>query len=150
MGQFCLKAVIIPEHLSEEVVGLYRRRALEWDAARRGSPWNNRAWFEAFTGLLSSGSTLDLGCGGGEPISRLLVDHGLRVTGVDSSPELIALARDRLPDQEWIVGDMRRLMLQRRFDGVLAWDSYFHLAHEAQRSMIELPGRLWKASVSMW
>jgi hypothetical protein len=40
-----------------------------------------------------------------------------------------------MPDQEWIVGDMRSLALGRRFDGVLAWDSFFHLGHEDQRTM---------------
>jgi hypothetical protein len=30
---------------------------------------------------------------------------------------------------------MRRLALDRRFDGILAWDSYFHLGYEAQQSM---------------
>jgi hypothetical protein len=48
---------------------------------------------------------------------------------------MIALARDRMPEQEWIIADMRSLALGRRFDGILAWDSYFHLAHEAQRTM---------------
>jgi cyclopropane fatty-acyl-phospholipid synthase-like methyltransferase len=85
--------------------------------------------------LAGGGSVLDLGCGGGEPVARFLVDHGLHVTGVDSAPEMIALARSRMPKQEWIVGDMRRLALNRRFDGILAWGSYFHLAHEAQRKM---------------
>ena len=110
--------------------------AAEWEAARRGSPWNDRVWHEAFAQELNSGSSvLDLGCGAGDPVARYLVEHGLRVTGVDSSPEMIALARDRLPEQKWIVADMRQLQLGRRFDGILAWDSYFHLAHEAQRAM---------------
>jgi hypothetical protein len=39
---------------------------------------------------------------------------------------MIALARERLPEQEWIVADMRRLALDRRFEGILAWHSYFH------------------------
>jgi hypothetical protein len=30
---------------------------------------------------------------------------------------------------------MGRLALDPRFGGILAWDSYFHLAHEAQRAM---------------
>jgi hypothetical protein len=30
---------------------------------------------------------------------------------------------------------MRRLPLGRRLEGILAWDSYFHLAHEARRAM---------------
>jgi cyclopropane fatty-acyl-phospholipid synthase-like methyltransferase len=122
--------------LSETVIDLYRRHATEWDAARRRSGWNDRAWIEAFAEeVRGSGHVLDLGCGGGEPVARFLVDHGLHVTGVDASPELLALARDRLPEQEWIVADMRLLALNRRFDGILAWDSFFHLSHDAQRAM---------------
>jgi len=49
---------------------------------------------------------------------------------------MIALARDHLPEQEWIVADMRRLALNRCFAGVLAWDSYFHLAQEPPRAMV--------------
>lgn len=127
------------ESLSETVIDLYCCHAAEWDAARRRNDWIDRAWIEAFAKELTIGSSvLDLGCGGGEPVARYLVDHGLRVTGIDSSPQLIALARNRMPEQEWIVADMRRLALNRRFDGILAWDSYFHLAHEAQRLMFAI------------
>jgi hypothetical protein len=35
----------------------------------------------------------------------------------------------------WIVADMRELSLGRRFDGILAWDSFFHLDHDDQRRM---------------
>lgn len=122
--------------LSETVIELYRRYATQWDAARRSNPWNDRVWIEAFATELESGmSVLDLGCGGGEPVARLLTDRGLRVTGVDASPQMIGLARNRMPEQEWIAADMRGLALNRRFDGIVAWDSYFHLAHEPQRAM---------------
>jgi cyclopropane fatty-acyl-phospholipid synthase-like methyltransferase len=121
--------------LSENVIDLYRRHAGQWDAARRHAGWNDRVWIEAFIKDAGSGTVLDLGCGAGEPIARFLVEHGFYVTGIDSSPEMIALARSRMPDQEWIVTDMRRLALGRRFDAILAWDSYFHLSHEAQRKM---------------
>ena len=39
----------------------------------------------------------------------------------------ISDARARFPDAEWLVGDMRALALHRRFNGALAWDSFFHL-----------------------
>jgi cyclopropane fatty-acyl-phospholipid synthase-like methyltransferase len=121
---------------SETVIDLYRRHAVQWDATRRSRAWNDRGWIEAFAKKLARGSrVLDLGCGGGEPVARFLVEQGMHVTGVDSSPEMIALARDRMPGQEWIVADMRGLALDRRFDGILAWDSYFHLGHNAQRAM---------------
>lgn len=67
-----------------------------------------------------------------------MVAQGFRVTGVDSSPTLISLCRTRMPDQEWIVGDMRSLALGRRFDGILAWDSFFHLQHSDQEAMFPI------------
>ena len=36
---------------------------------------------------------------------------------------------------EWIVCDMRTIRLERRFDGILAWDSFFHLGMDDQRGM---------------
>jgi hypothetical protein len=45
------------------------------------------------------------------------------------------MARERFPEAEWIVGDMRALDLGRRFDGVLAWHSLFHLSPDDQRPM---------------
>lgn len=66
------------------------------------------------------------------------VKRGLRMTGVDSSPTMISFCQNRLPDQEWIVADMRQLALSRRFDGILAWDSFFHLDHDDQRQMFAI------------
>jgi O-methyltransferase involved in polyketide biosynthesis len=40
-----------------------------------------------------------------------------------------------MPEQEWIVSDMRGLRLGRTFGGILAWDSFFHLDPDAQRAM---------------
>lgn len=71
----------------------------------------------------------------GEPIARYLIEQGFRVVGVDSSPSLIALARERFPDSDWLVADMREVELNRRFDGILAWDSFFHLGMDDQRRM---------------
>ncbi len=64
-----------------------------------------------------------------------MAEQSLRVTGVDASPTMISLSRERLPDHEWIVADMRSLALGRRFNGILAWDSFIHLNHEDQRRM---------------
>jgi hypothetical protein len=48
---------------------------------------------------------------------------------------MIDMCRARFPDSEWIVADMRELGLERRFDGLLAWDSFFHLQMDDQRRM---------------
>jgi len=83
-------------------------------------------------------AVLDLGCGSGEPIAAWLVGQGFAVTGVDTSPTLIGLCRRRLPDQAWHVADMRAAALARTFDGVIAWDSFFHLTRDDQRGMFPL------------
>jgi SAM-dependent methyltransferase len=125
--------------LAEKIIAHYQRHAVEWDADRRSSGWNDRTWHDKFVGSLREGaSVLDLGCGGGSPVAGNLADHGMHVTGVDSSPGLIALCRDRLPDHEWVVSDMRGLQLGRTFDGILAWDSFFHLGYDAQRAMFSV------------
>ncbi len=122
--------------LAEAIVGHYERHATDWDSDRRKSGWNDKHWHDRFVqGLPEHASVLDLGCGGGMPVAANLVGHGLRVTGVDSSPTLISLSRSRLPDQDWVVADMRALSLGRTFDGVLAWDSFFHLKPDDQREM---------------
>ena len=100
-----------------------------------------RTWLERFRHVAGEGAAiLDLGCGGGEPLARYFIERGHAVTGVDASPTLIGLCRARFPAQTWIVDDMRRLDLGKRFGGILAWDSFFHLAHEDQRAMFAIFG----------
>jgi SAM-dependent methyltransferase len=128
--------------LADRIVGHYERHALAWDADRRRLGWTDRPWLDRFARALpAGGSVLDLGCGGGVPVADLMAGLGFRVTGVDASPTLIALCRERMPQQEWMVADMRGLSLGRRFDGVLAWDSFFHLTPDDQRAMFAVFGQ---------
>ncbi|MDB5376249.1 MAG: Methyltransferase type 12, partial [Rubritepida sp.] len=117
------------------IIGLYERHAAAFDA-QRGKSLFERGWLDRFTALVPpGGAVLDLGCGSGEPIARHLVESGFEVTGVDSSPALIAMCRARVPAHHWQVADMRGLATGRRFGGLLAWNSFFHLDHEDQRRM---------------
>ena len=114
-------------------VGLYRRHGAAW-ARDRGDAMPELGWLRRFAALLPAGHrhVLDLGCGAGRPIARWLMGKGVAVTGVDAAPEMIALCRCWCPKGDWQVADMRGLALGRRFGGVLAWDSFFHLDQEAQ------------------
>jgi SAM-dependent methyltransferase len=127
------------EDAADRIVAHYERHALSWDADRRAASWTDKPFIERFLSLLSPGSTvLDLGCGGGSPVALHMAARGFRVTGVDSSPTLISLCQERMPDQDWIVADMRSLALGRRFGGILAWDSFFHLRHKDQETMFRI------------
>jgi 2-polyprenyl-3-methyl-5-hydroxy-6-metoxy-1,4-benzoquinol methylase len=119
----------------ERIIGLYEENAAAWDRMR-GRDLHERHWLDRFlTDVRPGGAILDIGCGMGEPIARDLIERGLAVTGLDSSPSLIAVARERFPAHEWAVADMRGLDLGRRFDGLLAWHSLFHLSPDDQRPM---------------
>ncbi|WP_243439407.1 class I SAM-dependent DNA methyltransferase [Fundidesulfovibrio soli] len=123
---------------ADRIVGLYRRYARAW-ADARGDRLIETPWLDRFIGLLPESPTvLDIGCGPGEPVGRYLIDHGCRLTGVDSAPEMIALAQGSLPQGTWLVADMRSLDLGRAFHGILAWDSFFHLRHADQRRMFPI------------
>jgi SAM-dependent methyltransferase len=123
---------------AEAIIGIYQRHAGAWDRARSRA-LDERPWLNRFADLLPQRAhVLDIGCGGGEPLARHLIERGYRLTGVDSSPPLVETCRDRFPDQEWIVGDMRDLSLGRQFDGLLVWDSFFHLAPDDQRRMFPI------------
>ena len=125
---------------ADDIVALYERRARDWAGDRaRQSVFIEKGWLDRFIALATPGGTvLDLGCGPGRPMAAYLVANGLDVCGVDSSTAMIAMARENLLSREFIVADMRTLSLGRRFSGILAWDSFFHLAPDAQRRMFPI------------
>jgi trans-aconitate methyltransferase len=60
------------------------------------------------------------------------------MVGVDASTNMITICADSFPRQEWRVADMRTLALDRTFNGILAWDSLFHLCAPDQRRMFPI------------
>ena len=126
---------------ADRIIDLYDRHAENFDADRTKTLFE-KSWLDRFLALLPhSGAVLDLGCGTGEPIARYFIDAGYRVTGVDSSPNMVALCKRRFPDEKWLAADMRNLSLGGKFSGVIAWDSFFHLRAEDQREMFPVFSR---------
>jgi ubiquinone/menaquinone biosynthesis C-methylase UbiE len=75
--------------------------------------------FVRLSGLPAGARVVDLGCGSGI-FTNLLQRRGYRCSGVDLSPKMIALARAKFSDIEFIEGDIERLPLaDASFDGVL-------------------------------
>ena len=57
---------------------------------------------------------LNLGCGTGMH-DRKLVDLGFKVTGMDQSAEMIEIAKQKVPEANYIVGDMSDFDLNEKF-----------------------------------
>ena len=73
------------------------------------------------------GLVADLGCGPGH-VARYLHDQGVRMLGIDLSPRMIDSARQRSPDIEFRVGDMRALDLpDGALTGIVAFYSLIHI-----------------------
>ena len=115
---------------------VYDRNAEAYDRARSKTLFEAR-WLTRFGDRLPKGGTvLDLGCGAGQPIAAWLIAEGFRYTGVDFSDAMLAIARSRWPEEDWQSADMRTLDLGQTFDGIIAWNSFFHLTQTEQRSTL--------------
>ena len=82
-------------------------------------------------------AVVDLGCGSGLPITKVLVSEGLNGYGIDASPSLVEAFRHNLPEIPVACESVDdSLFFNRVFDGVLAWGLIFLLLPEAQRSLL--------------
>ncbi|MGH9078618.1 MAG: class I SAM-dependent methyltransferase [Acidimicrobiales bacterium] len=71
-----------------------------------------------FVADLGPASVLDAGCGTGR-VAIELARRGIEVVGVDVDKAMIATARRLAPDLTWVVTDLTRLDLGRRFEVVV-------------------------------
>lgn len=119
----------------KSVLDVYQRHGLAW-AELRTDELLEENWLDWFCyGMPAGAAVLDIGCGSGFPIAREIVRRGYDVTGLDGSEAMLALFQRNLPGIPTQLADMRQMDLKRRFTGLLAWDSLFHLSPEDQRAM---------------
>ncbi|UMP07073.1 trans-aconitate 2-methyltransferase [Amycolatopsis sp. EV170708-02-1] len=84
-------------------------------------------------GTAPSASILDLGCGTARDLAQLATSH--HCVGVDLQPALIDHARQRYPDLELHVGDIRTVRLNRTFDVITCLGNtlaYLHRNNDIQ------------------
>src|SRR5262245_46203028 len=82
-------------------------RARDWAEMEESS----RPLFEAIldaTGVGAGTCLLDVGCGSGLACA-IAAARGARVSGLDASPGLLEIARERVPEGDFRVGDLTSL-----------------------------------------
>ncbi|MCU0643980.1 MAG: class I SAM-dependent methyltransferase [bacterium] len=67
---------------------------------------------------------LEIGCGSGH-LAQLLLEKGYTITGIDLYEEMLQIARQRLPEVEFLQQDIRILKLKRKFDAIIAMGRMF-------------------------
>ena len=82
---------------------------------------------------------LELGCGGGQPVTQKLVNNGASVTAVDLSAEQIKLAVKNVPKgAQFVNASMTKLSFpETTFEAVVAMYCIFHLTLDDQKSMMD-------------
>src|SRR6185295_12872355 len=117
------------EHLlwARKVPQAYDKVAEAWHKERATAAKNSfreRRFLDQLVAPLSPGASIfDVGCGTGTPIMQYLVGRGLRVTGLDVSARMLALAREAFSNAILIQADVRTADVPGPFDAIIAWDS---------------------------
>ncbi|MDE0328857.1 MAG: class I SAM-dependent methyltransferase [Anaerolineaceae bacterium] len=113
----------------------YREVAQEFDRTR-ARPWAGwKPLLPHLATLPPQPRVLDVGCGNGR-FARYLMDHigAIQYTGVDYSPEMLHMARERLPDAQLIARDLvSEAPPAGPFDLVVCFGFLHHVPGRAQR-----------------
>jgi len=96
--------------------------------------------------LKKKNTVLDLGCGHGR-ISNELAQRGIHMTGLDSSEFFLNVAREAADNAnamvDYVIGDMRSLPWQDKFDGIFCW--YTTYGYFSDSDNIEVLRQCFKA-----
>ncbi|MBA4389119.1 MAG: hypothetical protein C0404_14195 [Verrucomicrobia bacterium] len=105
--------------------------AIAADFDRNRSRTGGLEYVDRFCNLVARGGrVLDIGCGAGIPVTQRLVSRGFAIVGLDFSARMLELARKNVPEAAYELADISTWTPVGRFDGVIAWDSTFHLPPE--------------------
>lgn len=87
--------------------------------------------------LQPSPSILELGCGPGIPILKLLLDQGAQAVANDISTKQIEMAKARCPEAKLVAGDMTALTFEpESFHGAISFYTLFHLPRSKLKAML--------------
>jgi ubiquinone/menaquinone biosynthesis C-methylase UbiE len=110
---------------------LWGERAGDWAELleKADTPWLGPAYALVLDRLAGPGrDLLDVGCGSGR-FCVLAGERGARVAGIDATPELLAIARERNPGADLRHGDLQFLPWDdSSFDVVTGFNAFFYAA----------------------
>lgn len=90
---------------------------IDYEHAYRNNPFKTKCIQTAISQLTPGSRVLDVGCGTGIPVSQMLSEAGLEVTGFDISPKMVDLASSRVKGI-FSVADMVSFQPQDQYAGV--------------------------------
>jgi 2-polyprenyl-3-methyl-5-hydroxy-6-metoxy-1,4-benzoquinol methylase len=114
----------------------YDKIAQWWHDSHTHSDYGVQQLEKALTFCARYEKALDVGCGAGGRLIQILENRGFSITGIDVSAEMVKLAQQNHPKQNFYVQDICTWETEETFDFIIAWDSIFHLPLNAQKSVL--------------
>ena len=94
-----------------------------------------QSWIKSFP---EKSTILDLRCGTGIPITKVLIDEGMKVFGIDSSKTLIKEFKKNFPNTHVeCEAAENSLFFNQKYDGIIAWGLIFLLTKQAQIKVLK-------------
>ncbi|MGY5864451.1 MAG: methyltransferase domain-containing protein [Candidatus Thorarchaeota archaeon] len=71
---------------------------------------------------------LDIGCGGGVPVLKTMIESGFKAKGIDFSKGMLELAKKNVPEAELVLGDVMKTEFETgSFDGIISTYAIIHI-----------------------
>lgn len=114
----------------EEIIAYFDRVAEHWDAGMVTDDGKIEAILDA-AGVWEQKTVLDVACGTGVLFPYYLRRNVARVIGVDVSPEMVRIAKEKLKDPrvEVICGDIEMLPVSRVCDCCVVYNAFPHFGN---------------------
>lgn len=126
--------------MSTDSIDAYEKHARDFLKWRDDSKIGVQVASQWARSLRPSANVIEIACGGGIPVTQTLVDEGLRLWAIDSSPTLTAVFKDRFPDvPAQCVTVLESDYFQRRYDAAISIGLIFLLC---ERDQIRMLGRV--------
>ncbi len=108
---------------------LWGQRPKDWSEIQEQTGKSGYDFVLNYLSITPAAKLLDVGCGSGY-FTKLAVDKEVNVTGLDASTELIAEAKKRVSNADFLVGEMEELPFKEKsFDVVCGFNSFQYAAN---------------------
>ena len=110
------------------VINTYNEIAKEYDK-EFGNDYSDTPYIDKFLDYLNERKVLDIGCGVGN-LTKYIWNKGFDVDGIDLSEEMLSIAKRRYNNINFYKMDMRNIILNKKYDGIMLAYSLFHLTKQ--------------------
>ena len=109
----------------EDVVDFFDRCAPTWDAEMIKSDEIIGIILDA-AGVTAGKTVLDVACGTGVMFDYYLQRGAGAVTGIDISPEMARIAREKYPQVQVLCADVEEAVFDKKFDCIMVYNAFPH------------------------